>query len=76
VQIDKPGSGRARQYRGLIVGLYPIVSSRGLNDRVVDLDEFLYIAGAVIFVNVPSLELLWPDELPERCSQGKKTAPH
>jgi hypothetical protein len=38
-QIDEPRPGHARQCHGQIVGLYPIVSPCGLNDRVVDLDE-------------------------------------
>jgi hypothetical protein len=53
----------------------PIVSSYDLNDRVVDLDEFLWVARAVIFVNVPSLELFWPDDLSERCSQSLEITP-
>jgi hypothetical protein len=65
-QIDKSGSDRAGQCHGQIMDLYPIVSSCGLNDHVVDLDEFSWIAGAVIFVNMPGLELLWQDDLPER----------
>jgi hypothetical protein len=36
----------------------PIVSSCSLNDRMVDLDEFLCVAGAIIFVDVLNLELL------------------
>jgi hypothetical protein len=44
------------------------VDSWSLPDRVVDLDEFLWVAGAIIFVDVPSLELLWLDDLPEQCS--------
>jgi hypothetical protein len=66
-QIDKPRPGRVGQCRGQIIGLYPIISFCGLNDRVVDLDEFLWVAGDVIFVNVPNLELFWPNDLPEQC---------
>jgi hypothetical protein len=36
----------------------PWVDSWSLPDCVVDLDEFLWVAEAIIFVNVPSLELL------------------
>jgi hypothetical protein len=32
---------------------------------MVDLDKFLWVAGAVIFVDVPSFELLCLDNLPE-----------
>jgi hypothetical protein len=38
-QVDEPKPSCAKQCREQIVGLYPIVSLRGLNDRVVDLDE-------------------------------------
>jgi hypothetical protein len=75
MQIDKLGYGRAGQCRGQIIGLYLIISSCSLNDRVVDLDDFPWIAGAIIFVNVPSLEPFWPHDLPERCSQSMEVAP-
>jgi hypothetical protein len=32
---------------------------------MIDLDELLRIAGPVILVDVPGLEFLWPDNLPE-----------
>jgi hypothetical protein len=32
---------------------------------MVDLDEFLGIAGAIILIDVSGLELIWPDNLPE-----------
>jgi hypothetical protein len=32
---------------------------------MVDLDELLRIARAIILVDVSDLELLWPDNLPE-----------
>jgi hypothetical protein len=32
---------------------------------MVDLDEFLRIVGAIILVDVPGLDLFWPDNLPE-----------
>jgi hypothetical protein len=51
-----------------IVGLYSIVSSCGLNDCVIDLDELFGIAGYIIFVDVPNLKLLWLDDLSEWCS--------
>jgi hypothetical protein len=35
--------------------LYPIVSSYSLDDSMVDLDELLRIAGAIILVDVPDL---------------------
>jgi hypothetical protein len=57
-QIDKPRSSHMGQCRGQIVGLYPIVTSGGLNDSIIDLDKFFWIAGAIIPVNMPELELL------------------
>jgi hypothetical protein len=42
---------------------------------MIELDEFFRIVVSIIFVNVPSLEFLWPPDLPERCSQSTKTAP-
>jgi hypothetical protein len=44
-QIDQSGCGCPRQCRGQIVGLYPINTSSGLNDRVVNLDELFSVAG-------------------------------
>jgi hypothetical protein len=38
-QIDEPLYGCVGQCRGQIVGLHTIVTSSGLNNRVVDLDE-------------------------------------
>jgi hypothetical protein len=32
---------------------------------MVDLDELLMIAGAIILIDVSDLELFWPDNLPE-----------
>jgi hypothetical protein len=32
---------------------------------MVDLDELLEIAGAIILVDVPDLEFIWPNNLPE-----------
>jgi hypothetical protein len=46
-------------------GLYPIVSSCGLDDYMIYLDELFGIVGLVILIDVPSLELLQPDDLPE-----------
>jgi hypothetical protein len=42
---------------------------------MIDLDELLEIVGPVILVDVPSLEFLWLDNLPERWSQSTKTVP-
>jgi hypothetical protein len=42
---------------------------------MIDLDELFGIAGSVVFVDVPSLEFFWPDDLTERCSQIMKTVP-
>jgi hypothetical protein len=48
-----------------IVGLYLIVTSYGFNDRVVNLDEFFRVAGVVILVNRPRLELVGLGDLLE-----------
>jgi hypothetical protein len=32
---------------------------------MINLDEFLGIVGLVILVDVPDLEFLWPDNVPE-----------
>jgi hypothetical protein len=32
---------------------------------MIDLDELLKIAGAIILVDVSDIELFWPDNLPE-----------
>jgi hypothetical protein len=74
-QIDKSSSDYVRQCHGQIVGLYLIVSSYSLDDCMIDLDEFFEIVGSIIFVDVPSLEFLWPPDLPERSSQSMETAP-
>jgi hypothetical protein len=42
---------------------------------MVNLDELLRIAGAVILVDMPNLEFIWPDNLPKRWSWSTKTAP-
>jgi hypothetical protein len=42
---------------------------------MIDLNELFDIARFIIFVDVPTLEFLWPDDLPEQCSQSTKTAP-
>jgi hypothetical protein len=66
-QVDDPRSGRIGQCRGQIVGLHLIISSCGLDDCLIDLDEFFRIAGPIIIVNVPSLELVWPYDIPKWC---------
>jgi hypothetical protein len=71
-QVNEPRSSRARQYREQIVGLYPIVASCGLNDRVVDLDEFFRVAGTVIFTNLPRLELVSPNDLLSDGARARK----
>jgi hypothetical protein len=45
-QVDEPRSGRADQCRGQKVGINPIVSSGGLYDRLIHLNEFFRIAGS------------------------------
>jgi hypothetical protein len=42
---------------------------------MIDMDELFGITGPIILVNVPSLEFLWPDDLPEWWSQSIETAP-
>jgi hypothetical protein len=42
---------------------------------MVDLDELLGIAEAIILVDMSGLEFFWPDNLPERWSQSAETAP-
>jgi hypothetical protein len=64
-QGHEPRPSCTRQCHEQIVGLYPIVCSGGLNDRVADLDELLWVARAIILVDGPRLELVRPDNLPE-----------
>jgi hypothetical protein len=52
-----------------------IVSSCGLNNCVIDLDELFMVARSFIYVNVSSLEFLWPDDLLEWWSQSMKITP-
>jgi hypothetical protein len=54
--------------------LYPIVSSCGLDDCMIDMDELFRIARPIILVDVPSLEFLWADDLSEWWSQVMETA--
>jgi hypothetical protein len=63
-QIDELGSSHVGQCYGQIVGLYSIVISHGLNDCVVNLDEFFRVVEAVILVDRPRLELINPKDLP------------
>jgi hypothetical protein len=42
---------------------------------MINLDEFLGIVGLVILVDVPDLEFLWPDNVPEWWRQSTKIAP-
>jgi hypothetical protein len=42
---------------------------------MIDLDELLGITGAIILVDVFSLELFWSNNLPEWWSQSTKIAP-
>jgi hypothetical protein len=44
--------------RGQEVGFYLIVSSRGLYDCLIDLDEFFGIARPIVPVNVADLEFI------------------
>jgi hypothetical protein len=40
---------------------------------MIDLDKFFRIAESIIFVDVPSLEFLWPPDLLEWCIQSTET---
>jgi hypothetical protein len=42
---------------------------------MINLDELFRIARPIILVDVPSLEFLWSDTLPEWWSQSMKTTP-
>jgi hypothetical protein len=42
---------------------------------MIDLDELLGIAGAIILVDVPGLEFIWPNNVSERWSQSTKIVP-
>jgi hypothetical protein len=64
-QVNEPRPSYVRQCCEQIVGLYLIISPRGLNDRVVDLDELLWVVVAVILVDGPMLELVRLGDLPE-----------
>jgi hypothetical protein len=55
--------------------LYSIVSLCGLDDSMVGLDELLGVAGAIILVDMPDLEFIWPDNLLEQWIQSTETAP-
>jgi hypothetical protein len=64
-QVDEPRPICVGQCHEQIVGLYPNISPYGFIDCVVDLDELLWVAGAVIFVDAPKLELVRPSDLCE-----------
>jgi hypothetical protein len=40
---------------------------------MVDLNELLRVAGAIILVDMPDLEFIWVNNLPERWSQSTET---
>jgi predicted component of type VI protein secretion system len=40
-----------------------------------DLNKFFWLAGAIILVDVPGLELVWTNDLLERLGQSTETAP-
>jgi hypothetical protein len=64
-QIDELGSDRVGQCYRQIVGIYSIVTSCSLDDRVVNLDDFFSVAGAVILVDRSRLELVRSRDLPK-----------
>jgi hypothetical protein len=51
------------------------MTSCGLNDCVVYLDEFFKIVGPIIFVDRLRLELVWPDNLSKLKGQHVERAP-
>jgi hypothetical protein len=63
------------QNRGQIVCLHRIITSYGLDDCVVDLGELFRVARAVILVDRPRLDLVWPSDLPELRHQSMECAP-
>jgi hypothetical protein len=73
--VDEPRSGHTGQGCRQIVSFYPIISSYGLDEYLIDLDELLWISRPIIFVNVPGLELIRPSDVPEWCRQSMETAP-
>jgi hypothetical protein len=64
-QVDEPRSSYTKQCREQIVGFHSILSPHGLYDRVVDLDELFWVAGAIILVDGPRFKLVKPGDLPE-----------
>jgi hypothetical protein len=74
-QIDKPRPCHAGQSLGQIVGLHLIVTFGGLNDPVVNLDEFFGVARAVILVDRSRLELVRLGNLPELGCQSTERSP-
>jgi hypothetical protein len=73
--IDKPRSACAGQSHRQIVGFHPIITSSGLNERVIDLDELFGVVGVVILVNQSRFELVGLGDLPEHGCQSTERAP-
>jgi hypothetical protein len=63
----------AGQCCGQKIGLHLIVFSSGLNDGLIHLNNFFRVVGAVISINVASLELVWPPDLFERPHQSTES---
>jgi hypothetical protein len=74
-QVNKPRSGHTGQSRGQIVSFHPIVTASSLNDHVVDLGEFIGVAGAVILVDRLRLELVVSHNLHQLRCQSTEHAP-
>jgi hypothetical protein len=53
--------------------MHPIVSSDGLNDGLIHLNKFFRVAGAIIPVDVASLEFVWPMDLSEWSRQSTES---
>jgi hypothetical protein len=73
--FEEPRSGHVRQSYGQIVDHHSIVTSSGLDDHVVDLDELFRVTGAVILVDQPRVELVWPSNSPELGRQSTEHNP-
>jgi hypothetical protein len=65
----------AGQCCGQKVGLNPIISSDSLYDRLIYLNEFFRIVGAVIAVNVAAIEFILPSDLSEWSCQSMEVTP-
>jgi hypothetical protein len=58
---------------GQKVGIHLIVSSDSLNDCLIHLNKFSRVLGAIVPVDVASLELVWPPDLSEWTRQSTES---